>query len=341
MLTRTEKKNLTIFMSVTLSLTIIMSLFIPKCYEINGDAVLFTWIQAYFPMTGVMIVLLYNMRQIKFRLKGFCIVFLFVSGISMCSGVATLFLDYNICIAIEGTACRIGSLLSLLLIFYLSDSTDKIRISIKKSTVKEWIGYTFLLFILMLASISLDSMLRVMLGIDKQNYLTPIFTSGENIIKIVITLLMNPINFATCFITFLGEEFGWRRFLQPLLEKRYGMRLGILILGIIWGIWHLPLSIYVYSEENWGIQFLNQIILCILFAIFLAYVYLKTKNIWIVTWLHYFWNTFFSILPEFVTEDSESIEKMMVSTVVYLLCFLPFLKSKIFNDSAILDDMFL
>lgn len=78
-----------------------------------------------------------------------------------------------------------------------------------------------------------------------------------------------------------------------------------------------------------------------MFAIFLAYVYLKTKNIWIVTWLHYFWNTFFSILPEFVTEDSESIEKMMVSTVVYLLCFLPFLKSKIFNDSAILDDMFL
>ena len=121
MLTSREKKDLTIFISVTLGLTIIMSLFIPKCYEINGDAVLFTNIQAYFPMTGVIIVLLYNMRKKAFRLKSFFILFLSISGIAMCSGVATLFLDYNICMAIENMACRIGSLLSLLLIFYLSD----------------------------------------------------------------------------------------------------------------------------------------------------------------------------------------------------------------------------
>lgn len=341
MLTSREKKDLTIFISVTLGLTIIMSLFIPKCYEINGDAVLFTNIQAYFPMTGVIIVLLYNMRKKAFRLKSFFILFLSISGIAMCSGVATLFLDYNICMAIENMACRIGSLLSLLLIFYLSDPGDKIRINIKKSTVKEWITYTFLFLILLLASIFLESILRIMLGIDKENYLAPIFTSSENIVKIILALLISPINYVTCFITFLGEEFGWRRFLQPLLEKRYGMRLGVLILGTVWGIWHLPLSIYVYSEKNWNISFLSQIVLGISIATFLAYVYLKTKNIWIVTWLHYFYNLFSLTLSDYLAKDVESVEKFVVSSIACLVCFLPLLKSKIFRDSAILEDMFI
>ena len=38
----------------------------------------------------------------------------------------------------------------------------------------------------------------------------------------------------------LGEEFGWRGFLFPKLIHRFGLVGSALIVGVIWGVWHLP-----------------------------------------------------------------------------------------------------
>jgi len=39
----------------------------------------------------------------------------------------------------------------------------------------------------------------------------------------------------------LGEEPGWRGFLQPRLTERFGLLRGSLVLGAIWAVWHVPL----------------------------------------------------------------------------------------------------
>ncbi len=39
----------------------------------------------------------------------------------------------------------------------------------------------------------------------------------------------------------LGEEFGWRGFALPTLQKRWGAATASIIIGIVWALWHLPL----------------------------------------------------------------------------------------------------
>lgn len=46
--------------------------------------------------------------------------------------------------------------------------------------------------------------------------------------------------FGTCFL----EEFGWRGFALPHLQRQHGPLLGTLILGFLWGFWHLPLRLF-------------------------------------------------------------------------------------------------
>ena len=58
-------------------------------------------------------------------------------------------------------------------------------------------------------------------------------------------LVISPLMFIISIILSGGlEEFGWRSFLQPALEKKFSFLPASLITGIIWAIWHIPLWFY-------------------------------------------------------------------------------------------------
>ena len=56
--------------------------------------------------------------------------------------------------------------------------------------------------------------------------------------------LVIPVFLYVLFFSVIGEETGWRGFLLPLLQYRSGALKASIYIGIIWGLWHLPLFFF-------------------------------------------------------------------------------------------------
>ena len=85
-----------------------------------------------------------------------------------------------------------------------------------------------------------------------------------------------------------GEEYGWRGYLQEILQIRFGKRIGVILLGIIWELWHFPIEI-IWQKDLFVLDIFGYIvrfIFIISLAIMMGYVYMKTKNVWATAIIH-------------------------------------------------------
>lgn len=82
-------------------------------------------------------------------------------------------------------------------------------------------------------------------------------------------------------VTAFGEEWGWRGYLMPKLMERFSAIPALLIMGVIWGLWHLPLTMlgHNYGTGYAGYPFLGIVAMCWMcccVGVFLSWLTLKT-----------------------------------------------------------------
>lgn len=105
-----------------------------------------------------------------------------------------------------------------------------------------------------------------------------------------------------------GEEAGWRGYMMPKMIKLWGVKKAVIAGGILWGIWHWPLT-YVghnFGREYFGYPFTGfaaMCLMCVFMGMILTFVTDKTGSIWPAVFLHAVNNASPSILQYFTNED--------------------------------------
>ncbi|MEO7223989.1 MAG: type II CAAX endopeptidase family protein [Devosia sp.] len=66
---------------------------------------------------------------------------------------------------------------------------------------------------------------------------------------------LTPLLYVAAILVFygFGEEIGWRGYLAPLLDARWGLFVSIVVVSILWAIWHLPLFWFSPGMREMGI----------------------------------------------------------------------------------------
>jgi membrane spanning protein len=144
----------------------------------------------------------------------------------------------------------------------------------------------------------------------------------------------------SCVLFFFGEEYGWRFFLQPRLQKKFGKIKGVILLGVIWGIWHLPLVLFYYSTpENFFYAVTTQIMCCIFLSIVFAYFYEKSGSLWCVVLLHFMNNAISTIVAvkQGGIQELYSGDWMDLGVSFAVLAFVAilFLKTDVFTEKKL------
>lgn len=64
------------------------------------------------------------------------------------------------------------------------------------------------------------------------------------------------VNIIFLLIAVLGEEIGWHGIALPALQQKYSALKSSLILGICWGVWHLPFWLLLDTFDQFGVLYL-------------------------------------------------------------------------------------
>ena len=108
-----------------------------------------------------------------------------------------------------------------------------------------------------------------------------------------------------------GEEGGWRGYMMPKLLKIMNRPTALITGGVIWGLWHAPLTCigHNFGTDYPGFPYLGIVCMCIfctLMGVLLTFITEKSGSVWPAAIMHAVNNSSPSILNGFVNPDQKT-----------------------------------
>jgi membrane protease YdiL (CAAX protease family) len=107
-----------------------------------------------------------------------------------------------------------------------------------------------------------------------------------------------PIALMILFVGGPVEEFGWRGYLLPKLREKYSFIVTILLLGMIHGVWHIPLH-YLNGTVQEAIPIYEFVLITVAITVSYVFVYEYTKSLIPFIVLHWAANFSSAVFPYF------------------------------------------
>ncbi|MBR4669734.1 MAG: CPBP family intramembrane metalloprotease [Butyrivibrio sp.] len=329
----TFKKRLTTFIAVAYGVTFFMYLIMFFGLRAGKDLSVFPNAQMMYPACGVMLgFLLFGDKEKKIPKAGF-IVALITGVVAMIMAIVSLIAPITMIDTGAGQttnwnvysiyAAMVGSFIAYIL-FWACGKEKRKNVGLSRNNIPMSIIMVLVFLVLFV--------LRMLISSFVSQFVTPDEAGG---VQMILNVLVTPatyisalsllINFPLTFLMYWGEEYGWRYYLQPILQKKFGLRLGVVILGVVWGLWHIGLDFMYYTTTTGPAYLLSQIITCIGLAIFFGYAYMKTQNIWAIALMHFMNNNF---LVLFTGNDVNVLQNQTVTLSyipIHIISFLIFI----------------
>ncbi|WP_455764789.1 CPBP family intramembrane glutamic endopeptidase [Gemmiger formicilis] len=324
---KTNKKELTVFALCAYAIPFLMMPLLYICLQNGRDTSIFANAQMFYPAAGVMLAFLLARRQ--GTPKRFYILHIAATALMLAMSVLSAFLPQEGWLNIANFVIIIASVLGW--IFLLTEKKTKredygLRLHGKLLTALVICAY----FLAVKTAMVFLSM--AMQGGDSwAEYLAYWRTSAPWVMAVVLV----P-NFFLSFLPFFGEEYGWRYYLTPALQGRFGARRGALAVGVLWGLWHLPLNLFFYSPDTSLQSIAAQLVVCVTLGVFFTFAYEKCgKNIWLPVVLHYLNNSMVLVWTGTADISNQIIGwgDVAISAIMYGVVFLPFLAAKCYRKN--------
>ena len=111
----------------------------------------------------------------------------------------------------------------------------------------------------------------------------------------LMPLIAAPIALIMFFLAALFENIGWMGYAFEPMSNRWGLFKSTLLLGVIWGLWHVPMYIFAIPEPE---MIVAQVIVLITLRFIIVWLYSNTgKSVFIAILFHAIYDVCIIVIP--------------------------------------------
>jgi CAAX protease family protein len=322
---KTNWKQVLIFIGITFGLTYLLdlALYLTVGYSGQLGTGLLLQVQMLIPATVAMALQLFlfknsSIYHLRERPRWFFYAYLAYALFYAALAVSVVFISntaYQTVISVIAQLLNIGVLLLVVLLRLLSGKEAFARAGLAGGKVWQYLLFGLLFVAIYGLMVALNALFGLGHAVDAKEFIkqasgsqaTGLDTIPSWALLLLVgfqTVILGPI--LGLLIAF-GEEYGWRGYLQSELIKIGKVR-GILLLGVIWGLWHTPIILMGHNYPGYPVlgSFL-MVLYCIALAFLLGFAVLKSRSVWLAAFLHGLNNQVYSFLVLMVYTPSDPV----------------------------------